>query len=360
MIGNCRSRTKRACEERTFVRHFCVFASIQLVLLGCVVAFDDRQTSHYLAAFGDKLSRLKTATGPRVILVGGSNLAFGIDSTVVQNKTNFNPVNLGLYQPLGIEYQLRMIESLGRPGDLIIVACEEGHWLRGFDPTSSESVDDLINEVADAGRFFRNSTAAEDVDAKSWKAYLDKQLLTSIGQSFRRAVDRLESGAKRDASVYHRGAFNQFGDCVAHHNRPPSNAPVSIQRFSEGQQDRVAGDMSRSLKRFIEFSERMATRDIHVAVAFPPTPLHMQDQCQAVHTAIERSIQFASESGNAKVAMLGSFDEETFEDKDFFDTYYHLNRRGKQIRSVRLARQIHSLTSASIARSRVSKSSSLR
>jgi hypothetical protein len=51
---------------------------------------------NYLAAVLEKDRIIRNASSPKVILVGGSNLAFGIDSKMMQDSLGMSVVNMGL------------------------------------------------------------------------------------------------------------------------------------------------------------------------------------------------------------------------------------------------------------------------
>lgn len=49
----------------------------------------------------DKVNRLKSIKEPKIILVGDSNLAFGINSKKIEDELEMSVVNLGLHNVLG-------------------------------------------------------------------------------------------------------------------------------------------------------------------------------------------------------------------------------------------------------------------
>src|SRR5438045_2669104 len=67
------------------------------------------QDSLYAASI-DKISLLRTQASPRLIFVGGSSMAFGMDSALVANRCGFHPVNTGLHVGIGLEFMLGQVE----------------------------------------------------------------------------------------------------------------------------------------------------------------------------------------------------------------------------------------------------------
>ena len=74
------------------------------------------------AASADKMKLLQTQTSPRSIFVGGSSMAFGMDSGLVASRHGFHPVNMGLHLGIGLEFMLQQVEPLVRSGDVVVVS----------------------------------------------------------------------------------------------------------------------------------------------------------------------------------------------------------------------------------------------
>ena len=73
--------------------------------------YDTRASDdNYLAAVLEKDRLIRSTPSPKIILVGGSNLAFGIDSRMLRDSLNVNIVNMGLYAKLGLRYMLAQVK----------------------------------------------------------------------------------------------------------------------------------------------------------------------------------------------------------------------------------------------------------
>ena len=78
----------------------------------------------YYAGLPLKYDRLKNTPSPRIIVIGGSSTAFGIDSKITEKETGEPCVNFGLYAAIGLKPMLDLSASLIRPGDTIIICPE--------------------------------------------------------------------------------------------------------------------------------------------------------------------------------------------------------------------------------------------
>ena len=78
----------------------------------------------YVAAQIDKIELLKTTSSPRLIFIGGSNLAFGLDSVKVSHHFGMPVVNMGLDAGFGLKYILNSTKPFLKKNDIVVVAAE--------------------------------------------------------------------------------------------------------------------------------------------------------------------------------------------------------------------------------------------
>ena len=75
----------------------------------------------YNARLIDKLNRAKEINNPKIILVGDSNVSFGIDSQLIGERTGMEVVNLGLYRSLGNRFAEDCCKESLKSGDIVII-----------------------------------------------------------------------------------------------------------------------------------------------------------------------------------------------------------------------------------------------
>ena len=68
----------------------------------------------YLQAYNKKCQLLEDAPAPRIIFVGGSNLAFGLDSQRIKDSLNINVINYGLHAGIGLKYMIDDISTYAK------------------------------------------------------------------------------------------------------------------------------------------------------------------------------------------------------------------------------------------------------
>lgn len=80
----------------------------------------------FLGELKYKIERLQTAEGKRIIVIGGSAVAFGQDSALMESYlTDYTVVNFGLYGDLGTKTMLDIAEKELRNGDIVVISPEQ-------------------------------------------------------------------------------------------------------------------------------------------------------------------------------------------------------------------------------------------
>jgi hypothetical protein len=93
---------------------------------------------HQLAMLIDKRVMLDATPAPRVILVGGSNLMFGVDSALLEQSLGVPVVNMGVFGGLGLLAPLDVILPHVRPGDTLVLVPEYEMLFTGLAPFAKD------------------------------------------------------------------------------------------------------------------------------------------------------------------------------------------------------------------------------
>ncbi len=120
---------------QAFVRYLSCFLIIQACVCGGVLVLYKRYAAFtlnktgYLAASVDKHHLLVQQPSPRIVFVGGSNLAFGLDSLAIERSLGYHPINMGLHLALGLDFMLAEIEAFLKPDDVVLISLEYEHFV---------------------------------------------------------------------------------------------------------------------------------------------------------------------------------------------------------------------------------------
>lgn len=272
----------------------------------------DRSSSDYMAAIIDKHARLDSIKSPKIILAGGSNLAFGIDSKEIENAFGIPVVNMGLHTSLGLDFIISELNYSVNKNDIVIFSPE---YFMGKDGSYALEKN-TSNFYPPASKYYQTNYLTE------LKSYLAKNQST-----FRNLFSNLISNAKKDTlfqtkgnSTYSRKGFNHYGDVISHLDKVSpaelNDKTLFTYRYWEG------------IDELNKFYEEAKARGVHVFFTYP-------DYASSAFSENEKIINHlaADLKKNLEIEILNSPSDFVYPDDYFFDTIYHLNKLGREKRT---------------------------
>lgn len=271
-----------------------------------------RQKTDLLAAPG---------TRPRIIVLGGSSVAFGQRSDLLEDELpGYDVVNFGLYAGLGTDVMLELAMPEIRHGDVVVISPEQNaQTLSGFFGAEA------MWQAAD-GRFdlllrMRGTHAA--------------QLLAEASTFAVRKYKLWQSGRMPEGDgVYCSDSFNAWGDVVAegreHNTMPGGYDPNMIICFEPTmRQDEF-------VSRLNAFAEACQAKGASVFYRFcPMNALAISEEEAAKQTVYEEGLK-----SDLHFPLLGSARDSVMDAAWFFDTNFHLNASGAVINTAIMAAQL--------------------
>ncbi len=102
---------------------------LPMVLLLCGAWLPSYYADTYYAQLTAQYEKLETTQGKRVVVLGGSNVAFGVDSAQMEQILrqcgyDYTVCNFGLYGAVGTSAMLSLSQRLIREGDVVVLAIE--------------------------------------------------------------------------------------------------------------------------------------------------------------------------------------------------------------------------------------------
>ncbi|MGE0495448.1 MAG: hypothetical protein AB7S38_39950 [Vulcanimicrobiota bacterium] len=300
-----------------FVKEVTLFLLLQLPLAGWVAYQYTPNEFAYFASVIDKTARLESLPSPKVVLVGGSNVAYGFDSQLLESGLGRPVVNMGIHAPFGLDYMLAEVESSLKPGDLVVV-CPEYELLAS----------DLKPETLVWILELRPHNLAY-VPPRQWPGLLDGGLpyLGSVLRGFGRSPDQRKLRAQA-LPVMVRSALDERGDVVGHREWTPPDAREHLARIRSGDLFKEGYDTHRleqAVKTLKDFEHRYQARGARMVVSLPPTPQFLYQRHREQLAGIESALRASA------IPVINSAQEMIFPAADFYDTIYHL--RGPAIRA---------------------------
>ncbi len=267
------------------------------------------------ASIVDKHNLLKNTDASKIVFVGGSNLALGLDSELIQKETGRPVINMGLNGGLGLRYMLNEIKPYIRDGDIIVMTPEYEHYYGGL-------LDGGINLL------WIIQIMPESIRYISPNQYLE--LLKKIPEFMQQRAKEILS-FEQDP-VYNRRAFNEYGDFVNHLGLQPKENLGGVKRINQEEFNAEAIQVTRE---FVEFADN---KGVVVVYIFPPLA---ESQYQLEDNSITIAGLYDQLKGISNLNVLSTPEEYVFPNKLFFDTVYHLTREGREARSVSMADQLN-------------------
>ncbi|MFC5284268.1 hypothetical protein [Pedobacter alpinus] len=259
----------------------------------------------YLAAIIDKENRLNSIDSNRLILVGGSNLAFGLNCELIEQKLPVKVANLGLHAGLSLKFMINEVSSLIKSGDIVILNLEYPLYLDGFEPDI-----DLIQ-----------FTQEIYPKSKEYYQFNPLELFEARYEKFKKYFE--EQDFKTD-SVFNRKMFNKYGDNIGHLNKP------SLQKLIDRQPIGLL-ETNNSFSILKDFYELCEAENVKVYITYPSYPSSEfvgknKDRILQLNTKIKENLP--------QIKLLNSPDRYVFTDDNFYDTIYHLNAKGREKRTL--------------------------
>lgn len=307
-------------------RIFTIFITLLLVLAipvtllcwGFLIPAQYGET--FMGELKHKVRLLQDTPGKRIILVGGSSVAFGIDSALLEaHFPDYQVVNFGMYAALGTTVMLDLSEDLIHEGDIVILMPEQqeqtlSDW---FDPAV------MWQGVDGAWALLPSLTPSQ-------RAMMLGQFPQFAAGKFALA---LQGGNLQPEGIYRRDSFNSHGDVVSSicaRNIMPggfdANTPIL---FSPA----IVSEAF--LARVNTYAEAISDKGATLWYGFcPMNASAVSGDVDTFYDSLQKELIFP---------ILGDPSDSILEAGWFYDTNFHLNASGKTVYTRLLIRSIKAM-----------------
>lgn len=274
-------------------------------------------TYNYNASLIDKAARLKAIDGPKIVLIGDSNVAFGFHSAEIEEYFGKPVVNMGLHGALGNAFLEEMAKLNVTEGDVYIVCHSD------FNDN-----DEIVREDPTlAWLTIENHFGL-------WKLIRPKDFTTMAGSFtsyLRKAIDLWLTGEGNQdtGDEYSRSAFNEYGDNA--YPRPYIEHNEFFPHPVDFTQQTVPEIGEATVNRLNELNRYLKSKGATLLIAAYPiaygeyTPL-MSDYQAFEDELIER----------LECPVISSYSDYMYDYDYFYDTVYHLVDDGVEMRTQQL------------------------
>jgi len=266
---------------------------------------------------------LEKTRGPRIILIGGSNVAFSLDAELMQSELGIPVINNGLHIGLGIA-PLKELEQHIQPGDTIIISLEyELFTNQSFRSGNPRFLAEWVEY--DPSRFIYLSdpfVMIPTVYTKMVQGKINRAIETS-----------LNGGSLASQRGIYQGlaSFDNNGDFIGH-LQEPSQPPKKIPPDPFP----VIPLQDEMFKVLEDFHQTALTKG---AIVYFEAPASREINCIATGKTELKNF-FNEFEKRSDIPLLTQFNQVCLPDAYFFDTQYHLNVDGRKIKTTQLIKNL--------------------
>jgi hypothetical protein len=277
---------------------------------------------HQLAMLIDKRVMLDATPSPRVILVGGSNLMFGVDSAVLERSLGVPVANMGVFGGLGLVAPLEVILPHIGKGDTVVLVPEYTMLFTGLSPFDKD--------------FYRWFLAVDP--ATAWRLHYSRQKPQVLMTDFLLLI-RDKIGAL--FLVPFKGNYSLAGDGYMRYEQVVNRFGDGSEEIRPAPEDKLAGrnDLykedafkAKVVEQLVEFTQRIEARGARVLLTFGVYP---QGEYALNERLIEATARQLREAGAFEV--LGYPRDFLYPYAAFSDSVNHLRPEARALRTQRLA-----------------------
>lgn len=299
-----------------------VFATV------AAIAFLVPEQNDYSLGIELKHRRLAEINTRKIVLVGGSNLAYGVDSKMLQKATGCPVVNMGMNGYFGVRYMLEEVKDQIRPSDIIVLSFEYDNLFKSVDGSPGSHLA-IIKAYPTVFGFLSAEQklqviAAIPTVAQAKIIRLMTDAITTLKEPFTGRNYGVEGPADLNEIESLKG-FSPEGDITAHLG---IKWPFVLENAVVPQGAKIDMQMIALMR---GFGEEMQRRGVPVMVSYTPVIRETYDKLQGDLTEFDRMIKSSPPLIAPSPPSAFAYDKSMF-----FDTVYHLNERGRPVRTQRL------------------------
>lgn len=285
---------------------------------GLPVQFGDT----FMGELKSKYERLKETSGKRIVLVGGSGVAFDCDSALMDDFfPSYEIVNFGMYAGLGTKAVMDLSENYIHEGDIVILSPEQ----------SEQTFSDYFN-----GEYMWQAADGAFGMLRDLKSENFEEMLGNFPRFALEKLNYVMKGQKPQTdSIYQKKSFNTYGDIeldTCRENILPNGYDVNQKvRFTE---DVVQPEFMDYMN---DWAKRLEKKGAVVWYRYCPVnklSVEDMDDLAAYDVFLRQKLDFP---------VIGNPENSLMEAEWFFDTNFHLNQPGKEVNTVQLIRDMKAM-----------------
>lgn len=308
---------------------------VQLIILATAVlataaaiVFLVPEKNDYSLGIGLKHERLEQLDTRKIVLVGGSNLSYGVDSRMIQQATGCPVVNMGMNGYFGVRYLLEEVKAHINPSDIIVLSFEYDNLFKSVDgtPASHLAITKAYPKVFSYLSFEQKVQAITAIPtvAQAKLMRLISEVIDAVKQPLTGKSYKVSGPADMN-EIESLKSFTPEGDIIGHLGVvwPFAREGAVVPEGASINPEMIA--------QMRGFAEEMQKRGVPVIVSYTPFIREAYDKLQ------KDLVQFDAMIKSSPPLIAPSRPSDfTYDQSLFFDTVYHLNERGRPLRTQKM------------------------
>lgn len=282
--------------------------------------------SDYALASQLKHNRLAALPSPKIVLIGGSNLAYGLDGAILEADTGCPVVNMGMNGYLGLRFMLAETLPYLNPPDIVVVSLEYQNF---YNPPDGHATSQLM--------LVKSNPAL--IDYLTWEQRwiaVANIPLAAQQKLFRiiRSAATLEDDPTQDMvmEIESLSGFDRYGGLTSHLDREWP--------FERGDQFELSATPVNMEAMFLlqDFARQMEQRGVRTIYSYSPLERDFYEMHSQAIEALHQRLTLLAPVIVPQPPTTFVYDSDLF-----FDSIYHLNKDGRGPRSQQLAADIRQI-----------------
>ena len=277
----------------------------------------------YFASLIDKHELLNTTPSPRILIIGGSNVAFSTDSETLSKALNKPVINLGVSVALGLRFILNDTAQFMNNGDIVVISPEYELFYNDGLEGDSENIAALLSVYPQAIKSFTPMLYLRlgEISIKLMQLKVRQLVMSPFFTSDYEGF-----------VVYERSSLNRYGDFIAHLGRDP----VIIPNDALIREDDIFNQSA--IRILNSFNEKAQAKGVKVVLIFP---FSRNTNCEMSDTRLEELEDILL--SQLEIPILNNVRSSCYPDDLFYDFAYHPYEEGRQIRTHELIELLQKL-----------------
>lgn len=306
---------------KAIIAVFLLLAIAVSIIFTAVLMMPEQFDDLYLGELADKYARLRSFDDEnKIIVIGGSSVAFGINSQVMEKYLDMPVVNFGLYGPLGTTIMMDLARGHINEGDIVVLAPE----------TDNQTMSMTFNGEGVWESCDSDFTMLFKIRFHNWD-----DMLGSFWVYAQKKLQFFHLGKASPDGVYDHDSFNEYGDIIFQRigtimpDGYDPTVPVDLDPSI------IEDDYIDYMNDFIDYCYR---RGAQVFFSWPPmNKLGVQQEEEGI-------LEYATYvRENIHCPIISNITDYVLHEGYFYDTNYHLNDVGVYVHTANLIQDLENV-----------------